>query len=210
MNSSRSRGAGRRCGLLLCVCLVLLPVLAAGQSTPRAHDGGFFMRLALGGGSAASRLEEGSDFAEFTGGGADLHIALGGIVGKNLAVHGTLGGWSISDPDLEVTELGATTVSGDLTMSYFGAGLTYFVMPANVYLSGSLGLATISFKHDRVEVETDTGLAAEISLGKEWWLGNRWGLGAAVALNYHSIPDGDVDASWQGTVLTLRLSATLN
>jgi hypothetical protein len=210
MECHGSIGPRRGCGVFVCCLALALPVLAAAQNAPRAHDGGFFMRLAIGAGPAATELEEGGERLKFSGTAGDVNIALGAIVGENLALHGTLAGWSISKPELEVTGLGSGTIDGDLTMAMFGVGLTYYFAPSNVYLSGSIGLASLTYEVDRVSFDTDNGMALELALGKEWWVGNRWGLGLAAAVNYHSIPDGDVDLNWKGTSFALRFSATFN
>src|SRR5262245_65282887 len=43
---------------------------------------------------------------------------------------------------------------------------------------------------------TDYGVVLDLSLGKEWWVGNSWGLGFNGGFNYHSIPDKQIDANW--------------
>jgi hypothetical protein len=88
-----------------------------------------------------------------------------------------------------------------------GGGVTYYIVPANVYLSGSLGLGWLSATEN---VESDVGFGLDITLGKEWWVGGSWGLGLAGAFGYHSVPDGVVDANWSGASFGLRFSATLN
>ena len=45
---------------------------------------------------------------------------------------------------------------------------------------------------------SDTGFAAEVGLGKEWWVGNKWGLGASFTAGYHSIPSGRRERQLQG------------
>lgn len=59
-------------------------------------------------------------------------------------------------------------------------------------------------------VESNSGLALDFTVGKEWWVGGNWGLGLAGCFGYHSIPDGGVDANWSGTSFGLRFSATMN
>jgi hypothetical protein len=194
---------------------VLIAVFAASAAWagPRDHMEGFFMRLSAGGGAAESELESGGNTGKISGEGGDLNFAIGGIVSPNLALHGTLWGWSLTDPD--VTLAGPWgSVSGqanaDFSLGAVGVGLTYYFMPANFYLSGSVGVGALSLDAGGVTFDSDAGGVIDITLGKEWWVGNRWGLGVAAGLNYHSIPDGGVDANWKGPGFGIRFSATYN
>jgi hypothetical protein len=199
--------------------LAWVPIVAAvlattAQAGARDHDGGFFLRLSAGGGPARTEFNEGTESMELSGFGFDFNMAIGGMVAQNLALHGTLGGWTVSNPDAE----GATFLvgpfsgefEGDVTMSMFGGGLTYYFMPINIYVSGSVGAATLSSDSPAGEGETDMGPAFDLTVGKEWWVGNKWGLGLAVAFGYHSLPEKDSSENWSGTSFTVRFSATLN
>lgn len=192
-----------------CIIVLLLSGAAfAGEA--RVHDG-FFLRLSGGGGGASTEIEAGSFEAELSGGTGDANIAIGGIVAPNLALHGTLFGFVLSEPDFEINDIeGGSANDVDVSVSAIGGGLTYYFMPVNIYLSGSAGAATIEIDGPGIDAETDTGFMGEITLGKEWWVGNSWGLGVAGAAGYHSIPDGDLDESWSGTSFALRFTATLN
>ena len=199
---------------LACLFVTLvIGVVSAGQAaagSPREHDG-FFLRLSAGAGGARSELDVSEARTELSGASGDVNIAIGGVVARNLALHGTLFGWLVSDPDVEVEGLGSGNVPDtDLDLSAYGAGVTYYFMPVNVYISGSAGAGKMTVDSSGQESESDTGFVSEISLGKEWWVGSSWGLGVAGAVGFHSIPDGGIDESWTGTSLALRFSATLN
>jgi hypothetical protein len=196
--------------MLISGMLVLLLSGHASAGNPREHDG-FFLRLSGGGGAAQAEIEESGDTFGLSGGSGDLNIAIGHTVARNLALHGTLFGWLLSEPDLKVngSELGSVE-NVDIDLTAFGGGLTYYFMPVNIYLSGSAGAATLTVDSPDVDTETDTGFFGEITLGKEWWVGGSWGLGLAGAAGFHSIPDGDVDDSWSGASFALRFTATLN
>ena len=92
-----------------------------------------------------------------------------------------------------------------------GGGLTYYMMPANIYFTGSLGMGKLSYEDDEGnDSDTDMGLALDLAIGKEWWVGNSWGLGVAGSMNYHSFGDDVVDENWEGISFGLRFSATMN
>ena len=198
------------------LCLVVLAVVAPGLAWaggPRDHDKGFFLRMVLGGGGAGSKIEGGGDSIDLSGASGVFDIAIGGTITPNLAIHGTFFGWLVSDPDAEITIAGLGSVSGslngDLSMSAFGAGFTYYFMPINLYLSGNVGMGSLTGDGD-IDGETDSGLALNFMVGKEWWVSGRWGLGIAGALGYHSLPDKDVDENWSGTNFSVLFSATFN
>jgi hypothetical protein len=177
---------------------------------PRTHDA-FFLRLSAGGGYGKTSADDGVDEIELSGPAGNANFAIGGIVAPNLALHGTLWGWSVADPDVDFN--GVTLGSANntqLTMSAVGIGITYYIMPAGLYLSPSVGAAIGTLEVAGNEYNTDTGFAFDATIGKEWWVGDGWGLGVAGAFGYHSIPDGDVDVDWTGPNIDIRFTATMN
>jgi hypothetical protein len=201
-----------RVQIVLAMALLVLGSLTATRASAgsaRTHDG-FFLRLSAGGGAAKTELDVPGEKTEVSGESGDVNIAIGGVVTPNLALHGTLFGWLVSDPDVEIEGLGSGEIRNtDMDLSAYGVGLTYYFVPVNIYLSGSAGAGKISLDGP-VDSESDTGFVGEVSLGKEWWVGANWGLGIAAALGLHSIPDGGYDESWKGASFALRFSATLN
>lgn len=197
--------------LLVIVALALVvPATAWSSGAARRHDQ-FFLRLSAGFGGASSDARDNfGDRWEFSGLTGDVNFAIGGIVGRNLALHGTLWGWSIGDPDLEINSDSAE-LNGSLTMSAIGIGVTYYFMPTNLYLSGSLGLGQLELDVPGVgAADTDMGLVLDATLGKEWWVSANWALGLAGALGVHSIPEDGFDDNWSGVSVGLRFSATFN
>jgi hypothetical protein len=204
-------------------------LMAFASSTParageaRTHDG-FFLRLSAGAGSASASLEDASlGFpAKFkiSGVAGDADIAIGGRIGNNLLLHGTLFSWAAVDPDAEVSALGQSEtnqVDGTATMSAFGGGLTYYLMPSNMYFTGSIGMATLDLNDSDNHLSSDSGFAFTVGIGKEWWAGQAWGLGVAGGLTYFSAKEKDIlsgvldsNESWSGPSYALRFSATFN
>lgn len=211
----RTRPATRR--MIPAIALALfgaLPIAALLTTVPlraqgRSHDGGFFLRLSAGGGGAATENRDaGSDF-RYSGPAGDVNFAVGGIVSPNLALHGTLFGWSITDPEIET---GGATYSGagELSLGGLGGGVTWYFMPANVYLSGSIGLGWLEYEYRGFSARSPAGLVFDATVGKEWWVGERWGLGAALGVGLHSIPEEGAADNWSGGSVALRFTATMN
>ena len=102
----------RRMGLFtLAMLLAAMAFALPAQAGDRAHDNGFFLRLSGGGGSASTDLEYGGSKLKLDGTTADLNVAIGAIVARNLALHGTLWGWAISNPDMTMDSFKVTPIS---------------------------------------------------------------------------------------------------
>ena len=189
------------------------PVLASGEA--RTHDG-FFLRLSTGLGYARAEISDNTGQLEVKGGATDVNIAVGGMVGTNLALHGTIWGWSMSDPEGELTFTGggsgSGTINGTLTLAALGVGGTYYFMPSNFYLSYSLGMGSLNGDGE-VDGKTKPGIAFDATIGKEWWVGDQWGLGLAGGLAYFNSKDDTIvgiDENWSGPSFAVRFSATFN
>ena len=193
------------------LCTLVPAIGHAGAA--RTHDG-FILRLSAGGGAAGTEISDASGRIELSGSAGDVNIAIGGMIQENFAIHATIFGWSISDPEADIfisgVGSGSGSIDGTATMSAVGPGVTYYVMPLNLYLSGSIGFGTLELDSDDVDGETDSGMALDLTVGKEWWVGDSWGLGLAGGFTYHSLPDKDIDESWSGASFALRFSATFN
>jgi hypothetical protein len=195
--------------LVVIAAVVLLLAGPASSGGIRDHQDGFLLRLSVGGGSASSSIDMMGDELKLSGFATDLNFAIGAVVSPNLAIHGTLFGWLVSDPDVEYGA-GSAEISGDLSLSAFGGGITYYIMPANVYLSGSIGAGSLTLDTNVGEGETDMGPVIDLTIGKEWWVSDGWGIGAAASLGYHSVPEKGIDENWSGTSFAVRFSATMN
>ena len=129
---------------------------------------------------------------------------------RNLALHGSLLGWTIIDPSVEVGTV-SDRVNGSLILSGFGVGITYYIMPINIYISPSVGIGRLTAESGGVTGETEMGPIFDFTVGKEWWVGSSWGLGVAGTVGYHSVKESEeIPVNWSGYNLGVRFSATLN
>jgi hypothetical protein len=192
-------------GVALLASLFAIPCAHAGQ--PRTHDG-LFLRLSGGVAFAKTGIEDnnGNEF-EFSDMGGHGNFAIGGTIGNNLILHGTLWGWDLSEADVEVNDQEINS-NVDVSVGAVGGGLTYYFEPVNIYMSGSVGVGQLNLGDDFDD--SDSGVAVDVLLGKEWWVGNSWGLGIAGDVNFHSFPEDGVDNNWNGISFGVLFSATLN
>ena len=100
---------------LVVILVLVVPVSAWCSGAAHRHDG-FLLRLSGGfGGASTDAEDEFGDKLEFSGLTGDVNIAIGGMVSRNLALHGTLWGWSIADPDIEINNDSSGDLNGSLT-----------------------------------------------------------------------------------------------
>jgi len=160
------------------------------QEGASTHDG-FFLRLSLGlGGARVKGSSDPYDGSPVTFSGVDLggSIAVGGSVLENFAVHADYFFANVFDAStkggLYDSSLGRNlgfTYNGDVGMHALGAGVTYYFMPVNIYLAGSIGLAVTQWERsDGQRQSSRMGVAGQLIVGKEWWVEQQWGLGVAL------------------------------
>jgi hypothetical protein len=191
--------------VVLCVCAT-----GARAGEPRSHDGGFFLRLAPGLGYARTSISELGDDLELRGLSGSLDVAIGAMVTRNLALHANIGAWAVVDPTLrfngEEEQIEDTAVS----LVSYGGGFTWYFGSSNAYVTAYAGAAGLEFEFEGEAESSETGWAFEVSLGKEWWVSDRWGLGVSASGGYHSVPPGDASNNFSGPSFAVRFSATLN
>lgn len=182
---------------------------------PSAHRHvGFYMRFDLGFGYTDSRTSESGtsfSFDAVRGPGAAIALAIGGAVKENFIVAGEFWSSWVTWPTL--TSNGAPIPSGSLSTSQYGFGpnLTWFVMPANVYLSFTPSLTWMTIGDAYNSYQTSTGLGARVALGKVWWTGPHWTLGVSAWLEGSYTPEGGgPSAKWRTLAGGVALTSTLN
>jgi hypothetical protein len=141
--------------------------------------------VAPGIGYTSGRFDE-SD-VRVGGVGGNINIALGGAVVENFILHTDLFGASAANPT--VYEDGEDVGNLDqFSFSGLGAGMTFYFMPANVYLSGSVGFGAAALNVDLVVFESDVGVTMNTLVGKEWWMNDDWAIGGALRFMYLHVP----------------------
>ncbi len=190
---------------LVWICLIMILLVSDAFAGPRDHDGGFFLRLSTGVGAAQSAYADSQ--VKMSGVSTNTNLAIGACILPNLAVHGTLFGWLMPNPEAEIFGINGP-FNGTFMLAGFGGGLTYYIMPINIYLSPSIGVGSLTLESGGVSASSDMGLAFDMAMGKEFWVGGSWGLGVAGSFGYHSVPDQG--ANWSGYDFSVMFSATLN
>lgn len=178
---------------------------------------GLYLSMALGGGylSINNDITNGPyNNMKMKGPGMAFDFKLGGAVKDNLILHADI--MTVNSSSADVTadgeELG--TISGDNSVGVmmFGAGTTYYFMPQNVFISGTLGIGGFTITSGENTSSTQKGFGLFVKLGKEWWISKNWDLGLSAGFNYTNVNNkaDDMTEKLSGTSFGLCVNATFN
>jgi hypothetical protein len=173
------------------------------------HDG-FFLRFLPGSGYSQVFV----DIISFSGGFTFANtIQIGGTVSDNLIIFGDIGGVNILSPSVKINDEDVDN-PGDVRIVFggFGPGVCYYLMPDNYYISLSILLHQSNFYLDNLSgIEADNGFGFNFVIGKEWWVGEQWGLGVSLYFRYgaQSQKNG-TDVTISSYSLGALFTATLN
>ena len=135
---------------------------------------------------------------EFSGTGFQFDIKIGGAVQENLILHACMASTMISGPKINsANQVGRLKDNMGISENMLvGAGLTYYIMPSNFFLSGTAGMGNYTFtdsKDSENSIKTDNGFSMQLKVGKEWWVGKRWGLGVSLTYGTTIVNNGPYD-----------------
>jgi hypothetical protein len=184
------------------------------------HDG-FYLRLATGPSMLHASWHEGGNDWSISGLGIALAMALGVSITPNLVLYGEITGSVAIDPSQRCNGVATTLTDYDVSLAGRGVGAAYYLVPANLYFSGTLAVFRLtkgyrgpssgqrSDSHDGAII-TNNGIGAAFIVGREWWLSTNWGLGLAGIVHVASMKVTNDDSRATAGALSLLLSATYN
>ncbi len=155
------------------------PVAPPGDATMHRHFG-FFLRPDLGAGYMVTSEPTGTTSGDLTisGPAGVFGFAIGGAVAENVILAAHLYDGVVVSPNVSLSSGQSVTASNaSLTMFGMGPEFTYYFMPANIYFSGMVALTRMSLTANGRDSSSNVGFGARLALGKEWWVGDHWGLG---------------------------------
>jgi hypothetical protein len=191
-----------------------------GQPAPGAHaHDGLFLRFSGGpgfgmySGTGDVVTTEGQVIADPSNEGSQLggSISLGGTIGENLILHGDI--WF----SIVSTEKKDNRLYQEFGTAVVGVGITYYWMPVNIYVTGSLGMAnsflvlhegTQENSSDNLARDLTTGVGAAVMVGKEWWVSDNWALGVALQGEFTYAEDEDSNLIFRHGGAKVLFSAT--
>ncbi|HET6983715.1 MAG TPA: hypothetical protein VFI53_16340 [Myxococcaceae bacterium] len=177
---------------LLLVTMVCLPgaVLAqteepAPVADPTAHRHlGWIFRLDIGADYLKTSASQDGGSLSLSKPGIAAGIVLGHAVSEDWLLGLDIWGLSSFSPTLS-TGGGSDGTRGTLLLTGFGLNATHYFMPANVYVSLSPSATVLSMSNGDggTTPSTHVGFGGRMGVGKEWWVGDHWGVGGAVVLS---------------------------
>lgn len=184
---------------------ILLAVSAQLSPLGSSRHRGLFLRLDLGLGYFTSSNTN----ATGAGPGLGSSISLGGNVAENLALFGSFFG-ARGGPVTSACPLivGVPCPISSAAVGGAGIGLTYYLMPANVFFSGTLGLGSLVVTSGGTDSTKRTGLLSRFGAGKEWFVSESWGVGVAGYVLLGSNKDDAGAPAWATVSPLLAFSAT--
>ena len=145
---------------------------ALASAEKHTHDG-FYLNARLGHGWLWLNRDGGYPIS---GSGYPLALSAGFALTPHLVLFAEFYRASILNPTTNGYNL------ANLDLNGFGPGLTYYLVPRNIFLSSTLLLSKAGYLNTRFGNSTTSprGVTGRLSLGKEWWISGEWGLGFAV------------------------------
>ncbi|MBI5066999.1 MAG: hypothetical protein HZB56_02085 [Deltaproteobacteria bacterium] len=174
---------------------------------------GFFLQLDLGiGGQKATWTDTFDGAQKLSGDGGTFSVAVGGALVENLILAGHLWAFAAPEPDYTIAGQRVSTAGREITLGLSGIGLnvTYYVMPANVYLSVTPSAATASLQQSGTSQRSERGFGLRAAIGKEWWVGSHWGVGLNVQAAFARNGNGPSSGRIQSSAVAVAFSATYN
>ena len=128
-------------------------------------------------------------------------------------IHGRIAYLMLFEPQVTLDGNKVGTANNTTVVAYLvGPAITYYLMPANVYLTGAVGLSWLRLDNSDVNesARTDVGFGLNADIGKEWWVGDDWGLGVAGRFwfTHTSTSDSGVSEDENTTGFAVLFSAT--
>lgn len=192
------------------------PALARPERVDRHHEG-FFARVSVGGGWQRLLAPDRGNELRTKGATITVEGALGLSVERNLVLHLTGHYWQMVAPRFRSDEREAS--GGKAASVVFGPGLSYYFMPVNIYISGSLGLGFMFMERPagvgrpgvpKRIFTSDGGWVLLVSAGKEFWVDREWAVGISAYFTLSNFPEPANLPVWAGPGFGLRVSATFD
>lgn len=184
--------------------LATLPASALAQepvpaeSTVHRHLG-FFFRADIGVGYLSSSTG-GAPQLTLNGASVPLGLAVGGAIAEDWILAGEIWGGFLPKS--------VNGVSQTLFVYGYSLAVVHYFMPANVYLSFAPGITRLTLETGNTASSTSWGPGGKLAVGKEWWVGDHWGLGVAAEVFLTFNKDGDTNRTTVAPGLTF--TATYN
>jgi hypothetical protein len=146
----------------------------------------------------------------FDGAGISFDIAVGGAIRENLVLFGNYFGAIHPESRRSLDRSDDTMTLGVLGI---GPGLAYYIMPINLYVSGTVAVI-VAPKDTSTYYDTPdmgVGFGGKLMVGRDWWVSDNWSLGVAADLLLAGTKGNDnPHPGWMITTFGASFVATYN
>jgi hypothetical protein len=183
---------------------------APGVGRDHSRPGAFFVNLTAGMGQVVTHASDATKDLTLTGFALGGALSLGATVAPNLVLFGQAGAYNAKDPKAELNGQSSETHDLQLTQVWIGPGVTYYLMPANVFFSAAVGVSRVAADLPKVVARSDLGPMLTLQVGKEWWISDRLALGVAAQGLVATMKDSVGDGTLTSRALTLGITVSQN
>ena len=200
---------------------------ATANAAPETHDG-FFLQFNIGPSGQDWTIANPPfglgviDEMSVSGSGVQFDLSIGRALTTDLILFGQISTNTVLAPTITLRGgnlSAAETTDEDVSASTIGlgVGVQYYVMPAGVYVAGSVLAVQLQIAQDEdgdgVQDDrrgSERGIGVQLRVGKEWWVSDEWGLGVAGSYLRASIPEEGGTDDWAVNNFALTFTATYN
>ncbi len=177
------------------------PVPVADNNTEGRHRG-FHLSLTAGSGYLTASKPIGSDSFSVDSFAGHAGLKIGAAIRPDVILFGAFDGFIGFSPVGKLQQSGIQDAVSFSELSHniltAGAGLKLY-SEENYFFSASLGFATGTLGYSNNGVSTSGnsgyGVAVQLSLGREWWIAQRLGIGIALTGHYSNLPGNSVSVN---------------
>ena len=175
------------------------------------HHRGAFIRLDIGFGYLNSKFSESGTDLTLDGAAGSFSIAVGGTLARHQSLAFHIWDMEVTNPTLSAN--GSSTSLGDNTSEgILGLGPMYTVYSdSNWFFSATPSLTSLhSNDGSGNQGRSDWGFGGRVTVGKEWFVSQNWGLGISGSFNFSFNKDQNNGPNVTTLGTALNFSATWN
>ena len=126
---------------------------------------------------------------DFVGTGAAIELRLGGALSENLILTFDILSKAIVSPEVKVNGSGTYATSNDVSLGEvtYGAGLTHYVMPTDIFVSATVGTGAFVINNNEQTTRSKFGFSMQLKAGKHWWISKSWGISLGGSYGFTSV-----------------------
>lgn len=174
--------------LLVLLTTVVAPAVAspAPGGGPPEHAG-FYFNTDVGAANCQYHFTGPRDTMDTYTQGVSLALRFGYALTRNVILSADLGASATMQNPNTTLDGFSVNSSGNLQFSstLVGVGVAWY-FEHNLLLGFTVGTGRITLNLDNRDLNSDNGFASQLRFGKEWWIGDYWGLGVIGGVTYVS------------------------